>query len=589
MPYQPRFASSATAAPPPLSPLLWLLLFLGAALILSLGIWVPTALTGKDEFFLGMRTPMEMMARQEWLVPFLDGAPRIRKPPLLYWLARASYETFGISLFSARLVTVLFGALLVCACIALGRRLLADDRAAFCAGLVLLGCLGMATESRRLMLDIPVAATSAWAFWAFLVWQERLRLRWLLLAALLLGIGFLLKGPIVALVCGGGMLGLMAAQRFPWRALLQRWPGVLTALLLLAVVALPWFFLVRQLHPEAAALVYADEIEARQLARFSLDMLPGLLQIALPWSFIALALIWRMRRAAWQHAGTERLLLIWLLATCLPFLLVRTFDRYLVGSLVPLALLIAWQLRDSERLPIWSARLGMAIAVLFGALLAVFAWRFELGGWWLWLPAALYLSWAWGSGRARLHWLMAPIVYWIALLWGLFPALGINAVPSPVIELAHSGQAIAMYDGPQPALLPILSGRPLEHWPQGKAGQRAQALLAAARGVDGHVDVLVFARSTDLPALQRDLATAGLEAVPAGQYPVLASQGSGLRFARPGSTWEDWQAAWQTRDLSRLMTHVVWLRLAPLPGAVAPAPRPPATPRAPASTPEQQP
>ncbi len=551
MPAQQRF-SSRPAAPLPFAA--WAGIFLLAALLLCLGTWEPTALTGKDEYFLGLRTPMEMMARQEWLVPFLDGAPRIRKPPLLYWLARLSYETFGISLFSARLVTVLFGALLVLATVGIGRRLLGDNGTALFAGAILLTFLGMNTEARRLMLDIPVATLSALAFWAFLRWNDELRWRWLCLAALLLGAGFLVKGPIVALVCGGGLIGLMAARRFPWGELLRRWPAVLASLLLLLAVALPWFILVRHLHPEAAALVYADEMEARQLANFSLDMLPGLLQIALPWSFVALALAWHHRGTIRHQAGEDRLLLVWLLATCLPFLLVRTFDRYLVGSLLPLALLLAWQLRHAGHLPRWPARLGIAIAILFGGLLAAFTWRFELGGWYFWLPAALYLAWAWGSPRRqRAHWIAAPLLYWIALLWGLFPAIGVNAVPPQVAELGRS-RNIAMYDGPQPALLPILSARPLQHWPRVDAGA-ATALMAA--------DGLVFVESDDLPRLERQLAEAGLAARIEGEYQVLASSGSGLRFARKGAQLEDWQQAWQSRDLAPLMTRILWLSLRP--------------------------
>lgn len=555
MPAQQRF-SSRPAAPLPFAA--WAGIFLLSALLLCLGTWEPTALTGKDEYFLGLRTPMEMMARQEWLVPFLDGAPRIRKPPLLYWLARLSYETFGISLFSARLVTVLAGALLVVATVGIGRRLLGDNGTALFAGAILLGSLGMNTEARRLMLDIPVAACSALAFWAFLRWHEDLRWHWLCLTALLLGAGFLIKGPIVALVCGGGMIGLMATQRFPWQALLQRWPAALGSLLLLLAVALPWFLLVRHLHPEAAALAYADEMEARQLANLSLDMLPGLFQIALPWSFVALALIWRGREAIRRQAGEDRLLLVWLLATCLPFLLVRTFDRYLVGSLVPLALLLAWQLRQAEYLPPWPARLGMGIAVLFGGLLAAFTWRFQLGGWYFWLPAALYLAWAWGTPRRqRLHWVAAPLLYWTALLWGLFPAIGVNAVPPQVQELGRT-RSIAMFDGPQPALLPILSARPLQHWPRVDAVQ-AVALMQA--------DGLVFVENDDLPRLERQLAEAGLAARIEGEYQVLASAGSGLRFIRKGAGLADWQQAWQHRDLSPLMTRVRWLSLMPAPSA----------------------
>ena len=538
--------------PSPLPPLAWFLLCLLSLLALGLGIWEPTSLTGKDEFFLGLRTPMEMMERQEWLVPFLDGVPRIRKPPMLYWLARLSYETFGISLASARLVTVLFGTLMVLATVGIGRRLLGDSRAALLAGGIMLGFLGMASESRRLMLDIPVAALSASAFWAFLVWQEKQKFLWLALSAMILAAGFLVKGPIVALVCGGGLLALMTSHRLHPADLLKKWPSVISSLMLLAAIALPWFILVRSLHPEAAAAVYAEEMEARQLLNFSPDMIPGLLQICLPWSFIAIVLIWQSRRQAWREAGPERLLLVWLLATCLPFLLIRTFDRYLVGSLVPLALLLGWQLRDKTQLPLWPARIGMILAILFGGLISLFAWRFNLGGWYFWLPAALYFGWAWGWPRNTIHWLTAPVVYWVTLLWGVFPALDVNAVPPQVLELGKTRQ-IAMYDGPQPALLPILSARPLKHWRRVDE-ETAKNLMAQ--------DGLVFVESGDLPRFESQLAKVGLQAIPQGKYKVLASHGSGLRFARIGATRADWQQAWRNRDPSPLMTEIHWLSLA---------------------------
>jgi len=149
-----------------------LLLFVLALAVLAPGIWEATGLTGKDEFFLGLRTPMEMIEGDHWLVPFLDGAPRIRKPPLLYWAGRASYELFGISLASARLVTVLFAALLIVSTAGIARRLSGKAETGWIAGCILLGCLGMASEARRLMLDIPVAALSAAAFWSLLTWLD---------------------------------------------------------------------------------------------------------------------------------------------------------------------------------------------------------------------------------------------------------------------------------------------------------------------------------------------------------------------------------------------------------------------------------
>src|SRR4051812_43350992 len=84
------------------------ILLLMAAIVLGLGIDKPTGLTGKDEYLLGLRVPLEMMQRDVWWVPYVDGVPRLKKPPFVYWLSRASFETFGPSLTAARGITVAF-------------------------------------------------------------------------------------------------------------------------------------------------------------------------------------------------------------------------------------------------------------------------------------------------------------------------------------------------------------------------------------------------------------------------------------------------------------------------------------------------
>ena len=84
--------------------LLALFLFLLAIAVLVPGISEITGITGKDEYLLGLRTPLHMMEGGHGWIPWLDGEPRLKKPPLIYWLGKASYETFGISLFSGRII-----------------------------------------------------------------------------------------------------------------------------------------------------------------------------------------------------------------------------------------------------------------------------------------------------------------------------------------------------------------------------------------------------------------------------------------------------------------------------------------------------
>lgn len=522
-----------------------LVLFLLALAVLLPGIWEATGLTGKDEFYLGLRTPLEMMEGDHWLVPFLDGAPRIRKPPLLYWLGRLDFELFGPSLVAARSLAVGFAALLVVATAGIARRLTRDDRTGLVAGLILLGCLGLHTEGRRFMLDVPVAALSAAAFWSLLVWLDRRRWPWLTLSALLVAAGFLVKGPVVLLVCGGGCLALLASGRLSPAALRPHAPALTANAALCLALALPWFALVRLLYPEAAQQVFADEVESRRFFELTPTIVLGLLNIALPWVFVFLA----AAAARWRQPQLPRLLLAWFFATFLPFLFIRSFDRYLVGSLVPLAIFIAWALPDCRRR--WPFRLGLTIALLAGGTLAAFAFWFGLGGWY-WLPLpALYLGWAWWHERPLGHVAAAPALFWLALLWGVFPALGINAVPVEVAALGRT-RTIALYDGPQPALLPILSGRAQRHY----------------AAIDGHdaaelhaLDALVFAEDTAVPRLREQLAASGYGLRAVGSYNTLASHGSGLRFARVGATGQDWREALHSRSLAPLLTTVRWFEV----------------------------
>ncbi len=511
------------------------------------GTWEATGLTGKDEFFLGLRTPLEMIASDHWLLPFLDDTPRIRKPPFLYWTGRASFEIFGVSLLSARLIGVLFGALLIVSTAGIARRLSGKTESGWIAGLILLGCLGIASESRRLMLDIPVAALSGAAFWAFLAWLDGRRFYWLTATTLLLAAGFLTKGPIVAIVFGGGFLALIFSGRLRLGHLLNDWKPLLAHSLLWMLLALPWFFVVRSLYPEATRLVVADELESRQFFSLSPQIVLGLLNIALPWVFVFAV-------AAWQQATSSalaRLTLFWFFATFLPFLLIKSFDRYLIGSLLPLAIFLAIALPQiSVR---WPFRLGMLLALGLGGGLAAFAFWFSLGGWyWLIFPA-IYLAWAWWKPRPLMHTLAAPGIFWLAVLAGVFPALGVNAVPAKVVDIGRT-RPVAMFGGPQPALLPILSGQAHRHY--GRLDKVDLAAIAAAQ-------TPVFVEDSDIARFKDTLAANAYRANEVGSYQTLASHGSGLRFARLGATFADWQIAFASRSLSPLLTTVTWFEVVP--------------------------
>lgn len=530
-----------------------ILLFVAAAaaatLILCLGINAPTGLTGKDEYFLGLRIPLEMMQDHRWWVPFIDAAPRLKKPPFIYWTARASYEAFGPSLLSARSVTIAFSLLLLGCTAWLGKQIDNRYRTGLIAAGILLGMSGMASESRRLMLDVPVAALSCAALCCYLHWlrpppramhrrRERSPLVWLVACAIFLSAALMTKGPIAVIVFGAGFATLFCHGEFRQRMLSRFWWHGMLAILALALPAY-WYFYVRQHYGIELASAAQDEFEARQLFHVSADPLIGIVTLSLPWGFIALHGLWQRRRER-----ETRMLGLWLFLTLLPFFFIRSFERYLIGSLVPLALLAAIHLDDArDRIPRWVRRLGSLLPALVLLVLGVLLWRLKLGGWgWLVLPWG-YFVWTWWRTKADGMDLIASAALLWCIGWGLaFPALGVNAVPKELVTVARD-RPVVMFAGPQPALLPILIQRPLR-----QTSQLAKTDLAPA--------TLLAVRDEDAAAMATQLDALAIRVKPVMDYQSLISAGSGIRFARQGARREDWQRAWDMRSPAPLMSTV---------------------------------
>ena len=513
-----------------------------AAVVLGVGIGSATGLTGKDEYLLGLRVPLEMMQGDHWWVPFIDGAPRLKKPPMLYWLGRASFDAFGPSLFAARAITVAFALLLLGGTAWLGRQLVGQWRTGLVAAAVLLGMSGIASESRRLMLDVPVAALSVAAFCCYLAWTQRPRMLLLIAAAILLSAALLTKGPIAVVACGGGLAALWVTRRETLALLLRRWPAHLAMLALALALPVFWYLDVRSLYGAELAQAAQDELEARQVG-LSADALFGIVTLALPWSFVALRGLWSLR-----HEPHGRFAAIWALLTLLPFLFMRSFDRYLIGSLPALALATAFAL-EAGAAPPWTRRLGSLPPALLALALIALLWRWQLGGWWLLALVLIGFVFAWWRRAPHPAGLAGSAALLWAAGWGVaFPALGVNAVPAEVVTLARD-KPVILFDGPEPALLPILERRALR--------QTSRLTPPIAPGT------LITVRAEDRVALDGQLAALGLHATQRLEYRALTSAGSGIRFARAGATRDDWKRAWTERSPAPLMSTVQVLEVQP--------------------------
>lgn len=151
-----------------------------------------------DEGAFGEAT-REMLARGDFISPYLNAAPRFDKPVLIHWLQAASVSVLGFNEFALRLPSALAASLWVNAVYAFLRRF-KDERTALFAAIAMATSLEIpliakaATADALLNLFIATAALSAYLFY-----HDGRRL-WLYAGYALMGLGFLTKGPIAVLI-----------------------------------------------------------------------------------------------------------------------------------------------------------------------------------------------------------------------------------------------------------------------------------------------------------------------------------------------------------------------------------------------------
>ncbi|MGD9896617.1 MAG: ArnT family glycosyltransferase, partial [Candidatus Methylacidiphilaceae bacterium] len=157
----------------------------------------------------------EMQERGEWSVPFFNGASRLDKPPLIYWLMGTCFRIFGENEIGARMPSIFLTAVLTLLVFLIGRSLF-GPRSGAIAALALATSLQILIHGRLALADMPMVLSVTLAQWAILRLLEGGRSLWFWVLWIALGLGFLAKGPVAWAV---PLVSLLL-----WRFLLWRKP-----------------------------------------------------------------------------------------------------------------------------------------------------------------------------------------------------------------------------------------------------------------------------------------------------------------------------------------------------------------------------
>lgn len=354
--------------------------------LLVIGIWLallawirPLALPDEGRY---AGVAWDMLRSGSHAVPLLDGMPYFHKPPLYYWLTELSYSLFGVHPWAARVPSALAAWAASAALYGFVRR--HRDRAAATLTILILCTIpffyGGAQFANMDMLGAALITLCVLASVDTVMRQEQgSAYRWMSLAAAALAALAVLAKGLIGLLLPGVIVLIWLARRRRLRGISALlWPP---ALLLFAVLAVPWFVLMQQRFPGFYEYFFVYQHFQRWVAGgfnnvqpfwFYLPVVAGL---SLPWSLWAGGI---MRKAFWQDESLRdmrRLALIWFAVVIVFFSLPQS---KLIGSvlpaLAPLAFLLAevilgaWRENGGElttpRLVKLSAGIAAAVCVV---------------------------------------------------------------------------------------------------------------------------------------------------------------------------------------------------------------------------------
>lgn len=438
---------------------------------------------------LGMRDPwppnepmLALMMRDlasggHWLIPHLAGQPFSEHPPLVIWLGALIMQFTGSLRLGFQLPSLLAAMGTIWLTYDIGRKLW-GARAGRLSALVLLCAFQFSLQAHTGQVDMVFAFFVTLGLYGFLRYLLlAAELRWLIYAGAGIGLGMLTKGAgyLAALVLLPWLW--MRIQRWPELpprpGLRKLWPAALTAVVLVAIWALP-------------ALAFVEGADTAALNQFRRDLTVNLLggadlllggaveplwylplQALLLWMPLTLLLPWLM--PIWRQRMRDRdprsglligyILAIFALFTALP----GRHGAQVLPALPALALLVGANLGGTWWKPgvQWMSR-GVLIGIGLALLIMVALARLRSPTYGLLLPPDTPFGLYWGVGVLGLIALILALAFrfgsrnqalalpvfigigWFLMGWGVYPWL--NNIRTPESLMDKAAETLAVED-----------------------------------------------------------------------------------------------------------------------------------------------
>ena len=248
----------------------------------------------------------EMLSLGEFTIPQFNFEPRFEKPILFYLAEMFSFKLFGLGEFAARMPSVAAAILLLLLLYYVGK----NFNISLAAPLILLSSVEFFVMARMsiidMLLNLCFSAVILFFYQACLSPQHK---HYLYYAGIAAGLGALTKGPIAVLLPGLIIVIFLVLQKNLVNFIKEYSREILISLLLMLVIALPWYIYVHiQTGGEFSQVFFGEE----HLARFTGNLtvhkaaaywyyLPVVAIGFLPWSLFLPSIIWDIIRPVFRR------------------------------------------------------------------------------------------------------------------------------------------------------------------------------------------------------------------------------------------------------------------------------------------------